>query len=56
MQVTHKCSIPATSNKMESGIINIGRIKDGFIVEEWEVFDGLSFMGALSFELQTKAE
>jgi len=41
---------------MESRIINIGRIKDGFFVEEWEVFDGLSFMGALGFELQPNAE
>lgn len=56
MQVTHKCLIPTTSNKMESSIINIVRIKDGFIVEEWENFDVLSFMGALGFELQPKTE
>ena len=48
--------IPATGNKMESSIINIVRIKDGFIIEEWENFDVISFMGALGFELQPKAE
>ena len=31
------------------------RIKDGFIVEELEDFDALSFMGTLGFELQPKA-
>ncbi len=48
--------IPATGNKFESSVINIVRIKDGFIVEEWENLDMLSFMGALGFELQPKAE
>lgn len=48
--------IPATGNKMEVGVMNIVRIKDGFIVEEWESFDALSFMGALGFELQSKAK
>lgn len=46
--------IPATGNKMESSVINIVRIKDGFIVEEWENFDVLSFMEPLGFELQPK--
>ena len=46
--------IPATGNKVESGVINIVRLEDGFIVEEWENFDVLSFMGPLGFELQPK--
>jgi predicted ester cyclase len=44
--------IPATGNKMEAGIISIVRIKDGVIVEEWENFDAISFMGTLGFSLQ----
>jgi hypothetical protein len=36
---------------MESSIINIVRIKDGFIVEELENFDVLNFMETLGFEL-----
>ena len=48
--------IPATGNKIETGVLNIVRIKDGFIVEEWENVDMLSFMGQLGFELQPKAE
>ena len=48
--------VPATGNKIETGVINIVRIKDGFIVEEWENFDAINFMGALGFELQLKAE
>lgn len=48
--------IPATGNKIELGGISIVRLENGFIVEEWENIDVLSFMGALGFELQPKAE
>jgi len=38
---------PATGKSAEIAIINIVRIQDGKIAEEWEVFDRLSLMEQL---------
>lgn len=48
--------MPATGNKFETGGINIVRIEDGKIVEEWDSTDELGFFMQLGFELQPKAE
>ena len=48
------CGIPATGNKFEISGINIIRIKNGKIVEEWEAFDMLGLMMQLGMELKPK--
>lgn len=47
---THKedfMGIPATNNSVEIHGIVMSRIKDGKIVEEWEILDNLSFFQQL---------
>ncbi len=46
--------IPATGNKIEGSAINIVRIKDGKIIEEWENVDALGMMIQLGMELKPK--
>jgi steroid delta-isomerase-like uncharacterized protein len=48
--------IPATGNNIEITGINIVRIKEGKIIEEWETFDVLSMMMQLGMELKPKGK
>ena len=49
-------SIPATGLETEAGAIEIFHIKDGKIVEVWEISDALGLMQQLGMELQPKKE
>ncbi len=48
--------IPPTGNKVEVGGINIMRIENGKIVEDWEDFDALGWLQQLGLELKPKEE
>ena len=48
--------IPPTGNKVEVGGIDIIRIENGKIVEDWEDADVLGWMMQLGMELKPKEE
>ena len=50
----NKEGLPATGNKLEVGGIEIIRIENGKIAENWEVLNWLSWYKALGFELKQK--
>jgi len=47
---------PATGKKVEYEAIEILRVENGKIVEDWDVSDDLSFSQQLGFELKPKEE
>jgi predicted ester cyclase len=48
--------IPPTGNKVEVGGLNIWRIENGKIVEDWEDADMSGWMMQLGMELKPKGE
>ena len=45
---------PATGQVFNSSLLNVMRIRDGKIIEEWEIYDNLKFFNQLGLELKPK--